>query len=88
MKEQPKRRIQSMDEWRNSPDNPRNNPKISPEENQQIIDETLVHGYIWEVQEKINARRLVELRENRFDQSQVTNLSISRSCLHQARQQG
>lgn len=69
IKEQPKRRIQSMEEWRNSPDNPRNNPKISPEENQRIIDEILAHGHIWEVQEKINARRLVEPRENRFDQN-------------------
>ena len=61
MKEQSKRRFQSMEEWRNSPDNPRNNPKLSPEENQRIIDETLAHGHIWEVQEKINARRLGRL---------------------------
>jgi len=49
-----------MDEWRQSPKNPRNTPKLSPEENQRIIDEALAHDHKWEVQEKINARRQAE----------------------------
>ena len=52
----------SMEEWRNHPNNPRNTPKISPELGQKIEDETLAQGVKWDVQEKINARRLAELR--------------------------
>ena len=52
----------SMEEWRNHPDNARNTPKISPEFGQKIEDEALAHGHKWEVQEKINARRLAELQ--------------------------
>jgi len=51
-----------MEEWRNHPDNARNTPKISPELGQKIEDEALAHGHKWEVQEKINARRLAELQ--------------------------
>jgi hypothetical protein len=50
-----------MDEWRNSPNNPRNNPKLSLEDTQRIIDEAIGGGQIWDVQEKINVRRLDEL---------------------------
>lgn len=52
----------SMEEWRNHPDNPRNTPKISPELGQKIEDEALAHGQKWDVQEKINARRLADLQ--------------------------
>lgn len=52
----------SMEEWRNHPDNPRNTPKISPELGQKIEDETLAQGVIWQVQEKINTRRMTELQ--------------------------
>ena len=50
-----------MEEWRNHPDNPRNTPKISPEENQRLLDEALAAGQKWDVQERINARRLADL---------------------------
>ena len=55
------KKAMSMEEWRNHPDNPRNTPKISPEENQRIIDEALAAGQKWDVQERINARRLADL---------------------------
>jgi len=51
----------SMEEWRNSPDNPRNNPKLSPEDAQRITDEAIAGGQKWDVQEQINARRKAEL---------------------------
>jgi hypothetical protein len=51
----------SMEEWRRHPDNPRNTPKISPEENQRLLDEALAAGQKWDVQERINARRLADL---------------------------
>ena len=51
----------SMEEWRRHPDNPRNTPKISPEENQRLLDEALATGQKWDVQERINARRLADL---------------------------
>lgn len=51
-----------MEEWRNHPENPRNTPKLSPEENQRIIDEALAAGQKWDVQERINARRLADLQ--------------------------
>lgn len=56
------KKFMSMEEWRNHPDNPRNTPKISPELGQKIEDETLAQGVKWDVQEKINARRLADLR--------------------------
>lgn len=51
-----------MDEWRNSPQNPRNNPKLPPEKLQQISDEAIAGGQKWDVQEKINARRRTEIQ--------------------------
>ncbi len=51
-----------MDEWRRHPENPRNTPKLSPEENQRIVDEALAAGQKWDVQERINARRLADLQ--------------------------
>ena len=56
------KKFMSMEEWRNHPDNARNTPKISPEFGQKIEDEAIAHGHKWEVQEKINARRLAELQ--------------------------
>ncbi len=64
------KRPMSMEEWRNHPDNPRNTPKISPEENQRLLDETLATGQKWDVQERINARRLAEMRANREEPDQ------------------
>lgn len=52
-----KHKFQSMEEWRNSPENPRNNPKLSPERAKQITDEAIAGGQKWDVQEQINARR-------------------------------
>ena len=52
----------SKEEWAKSPLNARNNPKISPERAQQLYDEAIAHGHKWEVQEKINARRLANLQ--------------------------
>lgn len=51
-----------MEEWRNSPENPRNNPKLSPERAQQIADEAVAAGQKWDVQEQINARRKAEIQ--------------------------
>lgn len=56
------KKAMSMEEWRNHPDNPRNTPKLSPEENQRIIDEALAAGQKWDVQERINAHRLADLQ--------------------------
>jgi hypothetical protein len=53
--------MMSMDEWRKSPQSARNNPKLSPEKAQQIADEAIAGGQKWDAQEKINARRQVEL---------------------------
>jgi serine/threonine-protein kinase RIO1 len=53
--------MMSMDEWRKSPQSARNNPKLSPEKAQQIADEAIAGGQKWDVQEKINARRLADL---------------------------
>lgn len=47
----------TMEEWRNSPQNARNNPKLSPEDAQRITDEAIAGGQIWDALEKINARR-------------------------------
>jgi hypothetical protein len=56
------KKFMSMEEWRNHPDNPRNKPKISQELGQKIEDEALAHGQKWDVQERINARRLAEIQ--------------------------
>ena len=56
------KKFMSMEEWRIHPDNARNTPKISPEHAEQLYDEAIAHGHKWEVQEKINARRLAELQ--------------------------
>jgi hypothetical protein len=50
----------TTEEWRNSPESARNNPKLNPEQAQRIIDEAIEGGQIWDVQEKINARRKAE----------------------------
>lgn len=55
-----KQRPPSMEEWRKSPLSVRNNPKLSPEDAQRIADEAIAGGQIWDVQEKINARRRAE----------------------------
>ena len=54
-----------MDEWRNSPKSARNNPKLTPEQAQQITDEAIAHNHKWDVQEKINARRKDDIQTNR-----------------------
>jgi hypothetical protein len=51
----------SMEEWRNSPENARNNPKLSPEDAKRISDEAIAGGQKWDVQEKINARRQAQI---------------------------
>jgi hypothetical protein len=51
------RRPMTMEEWRNSPESARNKPTLTPEEAQRITDEAIAHGDVWDVQEKINARR-------------------------------
>lgn len=56
-----KHKFMTMDEWRQSPQNPRNNPKLSPEDAQRITDEAIAGGQKWDVQEKINARRQAEV---------------------------
>jgi tRNA A-37 threonylcarbamoyl transferase component Bud32 len=53
--------MMSMEEWRKSPQSARNNPKLSAEKAQQIADEAIAGGQKWDVQEKINARRQMEL---------------------------
>jgi hypothetical protein len=53
-------RPMTMEEWRDSPESARNNPKLTPEQAQCIIDEAIEGGQIWDVQEKINARRKAE----------------------------
>ena len=63
----------TMDEWRNSPKSARNNPKLTPEEAQQIIDEAIAHNHKWDVQEKINARRKDDIQTNREDLSVNNN---------------
>jgi len=47
----------SIKEWVKSPESARNKPKLSPEQAQRISDEAISHGDVWDVQEKINARR-------------------------------
>jgi tRNA A-37 threonylcarbamoyl transferase component Bud32 len=54
-------RPMSMEEWRNSPENARNNPKLSPEDAKRISDEAIAGGQKWDVQEKINARRQAQI---------------------------
>lgn len=51
-----------MEEWRKSPQNPRNTPKLSLDEAQTITDEAIAGGRVWKPQEEINARRLKELK--------------------------
>jgi len=53
-----KRKFMSMEEWRNSSQSFRNNPKLTPEQAQKIADEAIAGGQKWNVQEDINARRL------------------------------
>ena len=60
-----KQRPMTMEEWRNSPDSARNKPKLTPEEAQKITDEAIECGQVWDVQEKINARRQAELKAQR-----------------------
>jgi hypothetical protein len=67
-----KGRPMSMEEWRNHPDNPRNTPKISPEENQRLLDEALATGQKWDVQERINARRHAGLQGESGESDQET----------------
>jgi hypothetical protein len=55
-------RPMTSEEWRNSRQNAGNNPKLSPEQAQKIVDEAIAHAVVWDVQEKINARRLAELQ--------------------------
>lgn len=50
----------STAEWRKSPENARNNPKLTEAEAQRIIEEAISGGQIWDVQEEINARRRAE----------------------------
>jgi hypothetical protein len=52
-----KERPMTMEEWVNSPESGRNKPTLTPEEAQRIADEAIAGGQIWDVQEKINARR-------------------------------
>jgi len=49
-----------MEEWRKSPENPRNTPKLTDERAKQLADEAIAHGNKWDPQEKINARRQAE----------------------------
>jgi hypothetical protein len=56
-----------MDEWRNSPKSARNNPKLTPEQAQQITDEAIAHNHKWDVQEKINARRKDDIQASLKD---------------------
>ena len=60
-----KQRPMTTEEWANSPQSARNNPKLSPEEAQRIADEAISGARIWDVQEKINARRQADIRANR-----------------------
>ena len=55
----------TMEEWRNSPESIRNKPKLTEAEAQRIVDEAISGGQVWDVQEKINARRLAELNAQR-----------------------
>lgn len=50
----------SSEEWRASPDNPRNNPKLSPEATQRITDEAISGGQKWDAFEATKARRQAE----------------------------
>jgi hypothetical protein len=52
-------------EWRKSPLNALSNPRLTQEQARKIIDEAIAHGCVWDVQEKINARRRAELQ--RYD---------------------
>jgi hypothetical protein len=52
-----KERPMTMEEWINSPESARNKPKLNLEQAQRITDEAIAHGDVWDVQEKINARR-------------------------------
>jgi hypothetical protein len=62
-----------MDEWRNSPKSARNNPKLTPEQAQQITDEAIAHNHKWDVQEKINARRKDDIQASLEDLSENNN---------------
>jgi hypothetical protein len=53
--------VPTREEWRNSPENPRNNPKLSPEDAQRIADEAMAGGQKWDVFEATQARRQAEL---------------------------
>ncbi len=50
----------TREEWRNSSQNARNNPKLTASEAKRITDEAIAGDQKWEVQEKINARRQAE----------------------------
>ena len=65
-----KQRPMTTEEWANSPQSARNNPKLSPEEAQRIADEAIAGGQIWDVQEKINARRQAEMPAQRDEPDQ------------------
>jgi len=58
--EEIKRSWMSTEEWRKSPENARNNPKLSPEDAKRIADEAIAGGDVWDVQEDINAHRRAE----------------------------
>ena len=55
-----KQRPMTMEEWRNSPESFRTKPQLTEAEAQRIADEAIAGGQVWDVQEKINARRLAE----------------------------
>jgi tRNA A-37 threonylcarbamoyl transferase component Bud32 len=50
----------TAEEWAAHPSNARTNPKLSPEDAKRITDEAIAGGEVWDVQEKINARRKAE----------------------------
>jgi len=45
----------TTEQWRKSPDNVRNKPKLSVEENERIINEAIAGGQKWDVQEDLDA---------------------------------
>lgn len=52
--------VPSREEWRDSPDNPRNKPKLSPEDAKRITDEAIAGGQKWDTFEATKARRQAE----------------------------
>lgn len=56
-----RRKFKTPDDWRSSPQNPRNRPKLSETQNRRIVDEAVQANDKWPVQEQINARRKADL---------------------------